>query len=142
MAKIIMGVEEILNLKLMLNSSDDDNKNIAFMAIENSDIKNSVNALFILYKFVPVSAKEWKTNCPKMISHLETLKFLEPLGANSSSAPSMPVVFHKLLQNKAKKEVMLLFLDLHNKHLMDVMKSWGYPTDKFELSMKLNDDAE
>jgi len=142
MAKVIIGPEEVINLRMMLNSQEIDNNNMAFLAIENSDIKNSVNALFILYKFVPVSAKEWKTNCPKMISHLETIKFLEPLGANSSSAPSMPVVFHKLLQNKAKKEVMLLFLDLHNKHLMDVMKSWGYPTDKFELSMKLNDDAE
>ena len=142
MAKVKIGVEEVINLRMMLNSQEEDNKNMAFMAIENSDIKNSANALFVLYKFVNVDANTWKLNCPKMVSYLEKIKMLEPLGLTSSNAPTMPKVSHKLIEHKANKEVMLLFLDFHNKHLMSIMEAWGYPVDKFEITTKIKENAE
>jgi len=142
MGKVIIGPEEVINLRMMLNSQEIDNNNMAFLAIENSDIKNSANALFVLYKFVNVDAASWKLYCPKMVQYLEKIKMLEPLGLNSSNVPTMPKVFHKLIEHKADKEVMLLFLDFHNKHLMSIMDAWGYPTDKFEIITKLKENAE
>jgi hypothetical protein len=127
---------------MMLNSQEEDNRNMAFMAIENSDIKRSSNAIYVLYKFVNVTPEEWKQNCPKMIKYLESIKMLESSDLKNIGTPSMPVVFHKLINHKADKEVMLLFLDFHNKHLMSIMDAWGYPTDKFEIITKLKDNAE
>lgn len=142
MSKVIIGPEEVINLRMMLNSQEEDNKNMAFMAIENSDIKRSSDAIYVLYKFVNVTPEEWKQNCPKMIKYLESIKMLEGSDLKNLGTPSMPVVFHKLITHKANKEVMLLFLDFHNKHLMSIMDAWGYPTDKFEIITKLKDNAE
>ena len=142
MNKVIIGPEEVINLRMMLNSQEEDNKNMAFMAIENSDIKRSSDAIYVLYKFVNVTPEEWKQNCPKMIKYLESIKMLEGSDLKNLGTPSMPVVFHKLITHKANKEVMLLFLDFHNKHLMSIMDAWGYPTDKFEIITKLKDNAE
>ena len=142
MAKVIIGPEEVINLRMMLNSQEEDNRNMAFMAIENSDIKRSSDAIYVLYKFVNVTPEEWKQNCPKMIKYLESIKMLEGSDLKNLGTPSMPVVFHKLITHKANKEVMLLFLDFHNKHLMSIMDAWGYPTDKFEIITKLKDNAE
>ena len=142
MSKVIIGPEEVINLRMMLNSQEEDNRNMAFMAIENSDIKRSSDAIYVLYKFVNVTPEEWKQNCPKMTKYLESIKMLDSLDLKTSSIPSMPVVFHKLINHKADKEVMLLFLDFHNKHLMAIMDAWGYPTDKFEIITKLKDNAE
>jgi len=142
MAKVIIGPEEVINLRMMLNSQEEDNRNMAFLAIENSDIKKSADAIYVLYKFVTVTSEQWKENCPKMIKYLKSIKMLEGSDLKSSSTPSMPIVFHKLISHKANKEVMLLFLDFHNKHLMSIMDAWGYPTDKFEIITKLKEDAE
>jgi hypothetical protein len=142
MSKVIIGTEEVINLRMMLNSQEEDNRNMAFMAIENSDIKRSSDAIYVLYKFVNVTPEEWKQNCPKMIKYLESIKMLESSDLKNIGTPSMPVVFHKLITHKANKEVMLLFLDFHNKHLMSIMDAWGYPTDKFEIITKLKDNAE
>jgi hypothetical protein len=142
MSKVIIGTEEVINLRMMLNSQEEDNRNMAFMAIENSDIKRSSDAIYVLYKFVNVTPEEWKQNCPKMIKYLESIKMLESSDLKNIGTPSMPVVFHKLINHKADKEVMLLFLDFHNKHLMSIMDAWGYPTDKFEIITKLKDNAE
>lgn len=142
MSKVIIGTEEVINLRMMLNSQEEDNRNMAFMAIENSDIKRSSDAIYVLYKFVNVTPEEWKQNCPKMIKYLESIKMLEGSDLKNLGTPSMPVVFHKLITHKANKEVMLLFLDFHNKHLMSIMDAWGYPTDKFEIITKLKDNAE
>ena len=142
MAKVIIKEEEVINLQKMIISQDDDNKNLAFLSIENCDIKKSANALLILYKFVNVTAVEWRKNCPKMISHLEKVNLLTPLGGSSHEVPSMPAVFHKLIANKASKEDMLLFLKFHNNYLMNTMEAWGYPVDKFEIITKLKDYAD
>jgi hypothetical protein len=142
MSKVIIGTEEVINLRMMLNSQEEDNRNMAFMAIENSDIKRSSDAIYVLYKFVNVTPEEWKQNCPKMIKYLESIKMLESSDLKNIGTPSMPVVFHKLINHKADKEVMLLFLDFHSKHLMSIMDAWGYPTDKFEIITKLKDNAE
>ena len=142
MAKVIIGPEEVINLRMMLNSQEEDNRNMAFLAIENSDIKKSADAIYVLFKFVNVTPEQWKQNCPKMIKYLESIKMLEGSDLKNLGTPSMPVVFHKLITHKANKEVMLLFLDFHNKHLMSIMDAWGYPTDKFEIITKLKENAE
>jgi len=142
MAKVIIGPEEVINLRMMLNSQEEDNRNMAFLAIENSDIKKSADAIYVLYKFVNVTPEQWKQNCPKMIKYLESIKMLEGSDLKNLGTPSMPVVFHKLISHKANKEVMVLFLDFHNKHLMSIMDAWGYPTDKFEIITKLKENAE
>ena len=142
MAKVIIGPEEVINLRMMLNSQEEDNRNMAFLAIENSDIKKSADAIYVLYKFVNVTPEEWKQNCPKMIKYLESIKMLEGSDLKNIGTPSMPIVFHKLISHKANKEVMVLFLDFHNKHLMSIMDAWGYPTDKFEIITKLKENAE
>lgn len=142
MAKVIIGPEEVINLRMMLNSQEEDNRNMAFLAIENSDIKKSADAIYVLYKFVNVTPEQWKQNCPKMIKYLESIKMLEGSDLKNIGTPSMPIVFHKLISHKANKEVMVLFLDFHNKHLMSIMDAWGYPTDKFEIITKLKENAE
>jgi len=142
MEKVIIGPEEVINLRMMLNSQEEDNRNMAFLAIENSDIKKSADAIYVLYKFVNVTPEQWKQNCPKMIKYLESIKMLEGSDLKNLGTPSMPVVFHKLISHKANKEVMVLFLDFHNKHLMSIMDAWGYPTDKFEIITKLKENAE
>ena len=142
MSKVIIGPEEVVNLRMMLNSQEEDNRNMAFLAIENSDIKKSADVIYVLYKFVNVTPEEWKQNCPKMIKYLESIKMLESSDLKNISTPSMPIVFHKLISHKANKEVMVLFLEFHNKHLMSIMDAWGYLTDKFEIITKLKEDAE
>lgn len=141
MSKVIISGEELVNLKTMLLSPDKDNQQIAILAMENCNIAKSLDALYILTKFSGMTAAEMMAACPKVIKKLKAEKWLETNGNDSYVLPTMGTMYHVLISNKARMECLQVFLDLHGDYLLDTMKAWGYPVDKFELKIKIKDNV-
>ena len=137
MAKVIISADELRNLRNMLVSVDDENKQIAFLAIENCDIKQSMDAIYLLTKFGNVPANEFYKNCKKACKALLKANWLVPNTEDSFVLPTMGSMYNTMLVNKARVDIMEVFLDFHSEYLMDTMKAWGYPVDKLELKLKL-----
>jgi hypothetical protein len=136
--KVVLGATEIKNLKDMLMSSDKDNQQIAFLAMENCSLAASAPALYLLIKFGNLSPEDMKKACPKTIKKLIEKKYLKK-NDNGYELPSMGMMYHVLIQQKAPMDVMECFLDFHGEYLLDTMKAWGYPVDKLNIKVTLKD---
>ena len=140
MAKVVLSSEEVLNLKNMLISTDKENQQIAFLAMENCDIKKSLPALYLLVKFGNVAVTDMKKACPKVIKKLIDTAYLKVSG-ETYELPSMGSMYHVLIQQKAPVDIMTCFLNFHSEYLLDTMKAWGYPVDKLNIQLTLKDNV-
>jgi len=138
MKKTIIEIDEARNLLDMLKSKDEENHTMAFLAIENCNIKDSIILLYIVYKFSSLDEALWKNNCPKLVKELINKNFLDVLPDDAFQAPTMNTVFNRIIRIKAPQDIMIFFLELHNNYLLSIMKAWGYDTYKFEVNIKLN----
>jgi hypothetical protein len=140
MAKVVLSSEEVLNLKNMLISTDKENQQIAFLAMENCDIKKSLPALYLLVKFGNVAVTDMKKACPKVIKKLIDTAYLKVSG-ETYELPSMGSMYHVLIQQKAPVDIMTCFLNFHSEYLLDTMKAWGYPVDKLNIQLTLKENV-
>jgi hypothetical protein len=137
MKKAIIEIDEAHNLLEMLKSTDEENHTIAFLAIENCNIKDSIILLYIIYKFSDIDPGLWKDKCPELLKELINKNLIDVLPDDAFQAPTMNAVFNRVIKADASKEIMAFFLDLHNKYMLSIMKAWGYPTEQFEINIKL-----
>jgi hypothetical protein len=140
MAKVVLSSEEVLNLKNMLISTDKENQQIAFLAMENCDIKNSLSALYLLVKFGNVAVNDLKKACPKVIKKLIDTAYLK-VSEDAYELPSMGSMYHVLIQQKAPVDIMKCFLNFHSDYLLNTMKAWGYPVDKLNINITLKENV-
>jgi len=131
MAKMIFSKEETKNLIMMLQSEDVDNHTIAFEALKNAELNNYFGELIVLYKFSKLGLSVWGKNCKtayKVISkHIEkdTLTSAKCLGI--------------MTNNNASKESIELFMEYFVRDMTGFLAQMGYPTEKFEIDIKLKD---
>ena len=131
MAKMIFSKEETKNLIMMLQSEDADNHIIAFETLKNVDFKKYIGELLVLYKFGGHNIGDWNTNCKSLTDKLVKIIDQTPL--------SSPKTLSLITQNKGSKASVELFMEFFIRDMTRMLESIGYPTDKFEIEIKLKE---
>ena len=131
MAKMIFDKEETRNLMMMLQSEDADNHTIAFESLKNVDFNKYIGELLVLYKFGGHTLNNWQLNCKKAVTKLAKIVDQTPL--------SSPKTLSLITQNKGSKASVELFMEFFIRDMSRMLESIGYPTDKFEIDIKIKD---
>jgi len=135
MAKMIFDKEETRNLMMMLKSEDADNHLIAFESLKNVDFKKYIGELLVLYKFSGHSMSNWLTNCNKIAMRFQN--------TFASEVPlSSPKTLSLITKHKGSKASVELFMEFFIRDMTRMLESIGYPTDKFEINIKVKDDGQ
>ena len=134
MEKMIFDKEETRNLMMMLKSEDKDNNIIAFESLKNVDFKNYVGEILVLYKFGGHTMENWMINCKKIATKLLDIKPETPL--------SSPKTLSLITKHKGSKASVELFMEFFIRDMTRMLESIGYPTDKFEINIKVKDDGQ
>jgi len=134
MAKMIFDKEETRNLIMMLKSEDADNHIIAFETLKNVDFKKYTGELLVLYKFGGHTMENWMLNCKKIATKLLDITDKTPL--------TSPKTLCWITQNKGSKASVELFMEFFIRDMSRMLESIGYPTDQFEINIKLKDDGQ
>ena len=132
MEKMIFSKEETRNLIMMLQSEDADNHTIAYESLKNVDFNKYIGELFVILKFGGHGLADWNVGCKKIASKLEKLI------ANQTPLSS-PKTLALITQNKGSKASVELFMEFFIRDMSRMLESIGYPTDKFEIDIKLKD---
>ena len=133
MAKLKFDKEETKNLLNMLKSSDSENHTIAFQALENADLKDYKGELIVLYKFSKLPKDTWQTEAPKSYKILNKAAALGDNNLTSGKCLSL------MTSNGSSKDSIELFLENFVVDMVGFLGQLGYPTEKFEIDIKLKD---
>ena len=129
---MIFNKEETKNLLGMLKSEDTENHVVAFEALKNVDLKEYTGELLVLLKYGFASMSEWKDSCPKIY------KKFEALGMDDKKLTG-PRTLSLMTANKASKASVELFMESFVVDMVSFLDQVGYPTDKFEINIKIKD---
>lgn len=132
MEKMIFSKEETRNLIMMLQSEDADNHTIAYESLKNVDFNKYIGELFVILKFGGHGLADWNVGCKKIASKLEKL-------ISNQTPLSSPKTLAMITQNKGSKASVELFMEFFIRDMSRMLESIGYPTDKFEIDIKLKD---
>jgi hypothetical protein len=129
---MIFSKEETRNLMNMLNSPDSENHTIAFEALNNTDVKEYMGELIVLYKFSKAPKQEWGKQCVKVYKAINKLH-------KEGETLTGPKTLALLLQQKSSNNSIELFMEFFIRDMTNVLGSVGYPIEKFDIDIKLKD---
>jgi hypothetical protein len=133
---MILNKQEIKNILDMLLSEDKENAIIAFSCLHNYASKKHLGELLVLYQFGKTTAEVWEKECKK---GFKIIKNVLKLDSKDYRLPSS-TVFSALIDNKCSKESIELYLEFFTNQFSNHLYNMGYPTDKFEITVKLKDN--
>lgn len=133
---MILNKQEIKNILSMLLSEDKENAIIAFSCLNNYASKKYLGELLVLYQFGKTTAEVWEKECKK---GFKIIKNVLKLDSKDYRLPSS-TVFSALTANKCSEESIELYLELFTNQFSNHLYNMGYPTDKFEITVKLKDN--
>ena len=134
MAKMIFDKEETKNLIMMLKSEDADNHIIAFETLKNVDVKKYIGELLVLYKFGGHTMENWMLNCKKTATKI--------LDVTKEDMLTSPKTLSMITKHKGSAASVELFMEFFVRDMTRMLSSIGYPTDKFDINIKLKDDGQ
>lgn len=129
-----LSKNEVKNMIGMLKSKDFENATIAFCALEELDMKNSIGELIVMYKFSNLEEELWKENAPKSYKLLKN--YLKDNFSDLKSGRCLSL----LMYHKCSKDSIELFMEYFTAQMMNMIENMDYPVDKFELIFKLKDN--
>lgn len=128
---MIFNKEETRNLLNMLQSSDEENHIIAFEALKNADLSNYFGELLVLYKFSKLSSEKWKKECKPAYKIID--KHITATTLTSATCLGL------MTNAESTKESIELFMEYFVRDMTGFLGQMGYPTEKFEIEIKLKD---
>ena len=126
--------EETRNLLNMLRSPDVDNHVIAFESINNADLKNYIGELIVLYKYSKHKIGYWQEGCLK--GYKELIKHVPDYQLTSPKTLSL------ISEKNGSIASVEIFMEYFIKDMTRMLESIGYPTDAFEINVKLKEDGQ
>jgi RNA-binding protein YhbY len=138
MEDIIINRKDSDNLLKMLRSDDQDNNYIALKIIEQSNIKESIGFILILFKFGEVSNEDWEEHCPNCWIEFIKIGLVDPAEMHLSTSKVLKI----LIFQAATIEQVTLFIELHTDLLLDTLDSWGYPIGNLDINVTLKKDVK
>jgi len=126
--------EETRNLLNMLRSPDVDNHVIAFESINNADLKNYTGELIVLYKYSRHKLEYWQEGCLK--GYKELIKHVPDYQLTSPKTLSL------ISEKDGSIASVEIFMEYFIKDMTRMLESIGYPTDAFEINVKLKENGQ
>jgi hypothetical protein len=130
---MIFDKEETKNLLNMLKSEDTENHVIAFEALKSVDVKAYIGELLVLYKFCGLPKSDWESAGKKVHD-----KIIKVVGEGSLTSPR---TLSLITEHKGSKNSIELFMELFVRDMTSMLEQIGYPTDSFEINIKLKDNG-
>lgn len=137
---MILTKEEVKNLIGMLRSPDKDNRLVAFKIIEDLDLKKHVGEIMVMYKYGEYNLSSWEQDCKPV--HEFIVKSIEKFNGDWEYKLSSGEILSLMTANKSSKQSIELFLEYFIGDITWMLDAMGYPTDKFELDIKLKEDGQ
>lgn len=108
------------NIRGMLDSTDQENVNVALAVIENCNRKSSLVYILLLKKITKPTVDMWRKQAP------ETFKFLKTIGADPDKVCQYKQILKVLGAQKASQEHIQFFLTYFGEYVFKSVKDMGY----------------
>ena len=134
MKKLIFDKEETRNLMNMLQSEDSDNHVIAFESLKNVDFKKYIGEILVMYKYSGRGSGDWQELCLPVYNKL--VKIIP------EKALTSPATLSLITKEKGSSSSVELFMECFIRDMTRMLSSIGYPTENFEINIKLKDNGQ
>jgi hypothetical protein len=137
---MILSKNEVKNLVNMMKSSDKENHYLVYKVLEDLDLETNLGEVLVIFRYGNYRLDEWEEDCAKVYDFI--INKLHDYNGGWDSKPTTSDILSLLTKNNASKDSIELFLEYFMMNLGRMLDNMGYPTDKFELTVKLKDDGQ
>lgn len=133
--KVTLTTESTTKLIEMISSTDKDNTFLALSAINESNLKDSLGFIIVIYKFSKIHPKEW-SNYPNIYKVFQDIDLID---AESNYKIDTSKVLGTMLSQQCNMESIVMFLKFHNKNLLNSLTAWGYDVKDLMIDINLKE---
>ena len=137
---MILSRDEVKNLVNMMKSPDKENNYLVYKILEDLDLEANLGEVLVIFRYGNYRLDEWEDDCKKI--HTFIIDKLHDYNGGWDSKPTTSDILSLLTKNNASKDSIELFLEYFMMNLGRMLDNMGYPTDKFELTIKLKDNGQ
>jgi hypothetical protein len=137
---MILSRDEVKNLVNMMKSSDKENHYLVYKVLEDLDLETNLGEVLVIFRYGNYRLDEWEEDCAKVYDFI--INKLHDYNGGWDSKPTTSDILSLLTKNNASKDSIELFLEYFMMNLGRMLDNMGYPTDKFELTIKLKDNGQ
>ena len=131
---MIFDKEETKNILNMLRSPDKENHTIAFETLKNVDFNKYIGELIVIYKYGGHKLEYWQEGC------LDAYKVL--IKTVPDHQLTSPKTLSLVKEKKGSGTAVEVFMEYFIKDMTKMSESIGYPTDAFEVNIKLKENGQ
>ena len=131
---MIFDKEETRNILNMLRSTDKENHIIAFETLKNVDFNKYIGELIVVYKYSGHKLEYWQELC------LDAYKVL--IKTVPDHQLTSPKTLSLIKEKKGSSTAVEVFMEYFIKDMTKMLESIGYPTDAFEVNIKLKENGQ
>jgi hypothetical protein len=137
---MILSRDEVKNLVNMMKSPDKENNYLVYKVLEDLDLEANLGEILVIFRYGNYRLDEWEKDCKKVYDFM--INKLHDYNGGWDSKPTTSDILSLLTKNNASKDSIELFLEYFMMNLGRMLDNMGYPTDKFELTIKLKDNGQ
>jgi hypothetical protein len=137
---MILSRKEVKNLVSMMKSPDKENNYLVYKVLEDLDLEANFGEILVIFRYGNYRLEEWEQHCKKVYDLI--VNKLHDYNGGWDSKPTTSDILSLLTKNNASKDSIELFLEYFMINLGRMLDNMGYPTDKFELTIKLKDNGQ
>jgi hypothetical protein len=123
-----------------MKSSDKENHYLVYKVLEDLDLETNLGEVLVIFRYGNYRLDEWEEDCAKVYDFI--INKLHDYNSGWDSKPTTSDILSLLTKNNASKDSIELFLEYFMMNLGRMLDNMGYPTDKFELTIKLKDNGQ
>ena len=137
---MILSRDKVKNLVNMMRSPDKENNYLVYKVLEDLDLEANLGEILVIFRYGNYRLDEWERDCKKVYDFM--INKLHDYNGGWDSKPTTSDILSLLTKNNASKDSIELFLEYFMMNLGRMLNNMGYPTDKFELTIKLKDNGQ
>lgn len=137
---MILSRDEVKNLVNMMRSPDKENNYLVYKVLEDLDLEANLGEILVIFRYGNYRLDEWEKDCKKVYDFM--INKLHDYNGGWDSKPTTSDILSLLTKNNASKDSIELFLEYFMMNLGRMLDNMGYPTDKFELTIKLKNNGQ
>ena len=137
---MILSRKEVKNLVSMMKSSDKENRYLVYKVLEDLDLEANLGEVLVIFRYGNYRLDEWEHQCKNVYDFI--INKLHDYNGGWDSKPTTSDILLLLTKNNVSKDSIELFLEYFMMNLGRMLDNMGYPTDKFELTIKLKDNGQ
>ena len=112
---------------------------LADQLLEDLDLEANLGEVLVIFRYGNYRLDEWEDDCKKVYDFI--INKLHDYNGGWDSKPTTSDLLSLLTKNNVSKDSIELFLEYFMMNLGRMLDNMGYPTDQFELTIKLKDNG-